>query len=94
MANEYEPGDRVRLSGEFRVAGVLTNPTAVTVKVKKPSNTVDTYTGGQVTADGTGLYHLDVTTSEHGTWAYRFEGTGAAESAGESAFTVKHSRFL
>ena len=93
MANAYEMGDTIRLSFEFRVNGVLTDPAEVTVKVKKPDGTVVPYTGGQVTRDGVGLYHVDVVGNQHGVWDYRGEGTGAAAGAGESSFVVKHSVF-
>jgi len=87
----YKKGQKVRCSVEFKVNAVLTDPTAVTAKVKKPGGTVTTYvylTDAALVRDGAGLFHLDVTTDEKGEWNFRFEGTGACTAVEEAAFNV------
>jgi hypothetical protein len=89
-------GDLVRITGTFSVAGVATDPTTVTLKVRTPSGAVSTYTyaGGGVTKDATGVYRRDVSATEPGRWLYRWEGTGTAEAAEEGSFDVEMSAFV
>jgi uncharacterized protein YfaS (alpha-2-macroglobulin family) len=93
----YDRGDLVRVSVNFQVDGVATDPTAVTLKVRKPDGTVDTFTfvGGDVVKDSTGNYHHDINTTAGpaGVWSYRFEGIGAAQGAEEAEFIVKAGAF-
>lgn len=88
-------GDLVRVSAEFTVSGTATDPSTVTLKVKDPSGTTATYTyaGSTVTKAGTGSYYKDVSASTAGRWLYRWEGTGTAQAAEESAFDVEPSAF-
>ena len=90
MASEYELGDTVELRAEFRVATVLTNPSAVTFSVKSPSGVTSAPAASAVS---TGIHRTTVVANEHGVWYYRSEGTGPAAGVAESAFRVKHSRF-
>ena len=47
MANEYEVGDTVSVTGTFKdQLGVLTDPTVVKLDVSYPGGTVTTYTYG------------------------------------------------
>jgi hypothetical protein len=94
---QYVVGAEVRVSATYTVAGVLTDPTTVTVRIKTPGGTKTTYVYGQdgeVVRDSTGAYHLDVTASVAGYWHYRFEGTGVAAGAKESKFNVNSSAFV
>lgn len=72
-----------------------TDPTTVTLKVKGPSGSTDSYTyaGGTVTQDTQGIYSKDLSLSSAGSYFYRWLGTGAAETAGEGQFTVRRSEF-
>jgi len=91
MINLYKKGQKVRCSVDFKVADVLTNPTTVTFKSKKPSGTVTTLvygTDADLVRDATGQYHADVVTDEKGEWNFRFEGTGTCTAVEEAAFTV------
>jgi hypothetical protein len=94
---QFDKGDRVLCSGEFRDAGgELVDPATVTFKVKKPGGSITTYTYGldvELVKDAVGKYRVEVDVDISGTWFYRFEGTGAAKSAGESEFIVKRSQF-
>lgn len=91
IANEYDVGDLVRVKGTFKVSDTLTNPTAVTLKVKKPDGTVSTVA---TTNASTGVYHADVSIDQAGTWRYRFAGTGDAQAAGESVFVVRRQEVV
>lgn len=91
MINLYKKGQKVRCSVDFKVADVLTNPTTVTFKSKKPSGTITTLVYGadaDLVRDATGQYYVDVVTDEKGEWNFRFEGTGTVTAVEEDAFTV------
>ncbi len=95
--NEYDIGDEVRVSAAFQsLANVLTDPTTVTVKVKDPANAITSYVYGtdeELVKDSTGMYHLDVTPDQSGTWYYRFASTGTVTAAEEKSFLVRESNF-
>jgi uncharacterized protein YfaS (alpha-2-macroglobulin family) len=91
MINLYKKGQKVRCSVNFKVADVLTDPTTVTFKSKKPSGTITPLvylTDVAVVKDAVGQYHVDVTTDEKGEWNFRFEGTGTCVAVEEAAFNV------
>jgi hypothetical protein len=90
--NYYKLGQKVRLIVNFKVNGVLTDPTTVTCKIMDPSKNVTTYVYGADAAlvkDSIGVYHVDVITDEKKQWNYRFEGTGVCTAVEESAFGVQ-----
>ena len=87
-------GDRVRLKGVFaNLDGAAANPTTVTVKVRKPSGTVTSYTGGSLTNPTPGEWRCEVDCDIAGSWAFRFEGVGALVAAEESVFDVRTTGF-
>lgn len=94
MANTYDVGDLVRVTGTFTVGSVATDPTTVTLKVKDPSGNLDTYTYAlsQVTKSSTGIYYKDLSIDEAGVWRYRFVGTGACVGEEEKWFEVREKR--
>ncbi len=63
----------------FEVDGTPTDPTTVSLTVVSPSGTSTTYTyaDAQITHDGTGNYHRDITPDVAGWWRYYWVGTGA-----------------
>jgi uncharacterized protein YfaS (alpha-2-macroglobulin family) len=90
--NLYDPGTRIRLSGVFEVAGVETDPTTITLKVRKPTGTTTTYAyPATITKDSTGRFHMDITPAggEQGRWFYKFIGTGDAAAERERSFRVR-----
>jgi len=93
--NKYEKGETVRITGTFTVSSVATDPTAVILKVQRPSGAESTYTYAlsQVTKSSTGIYYKEIAANESGRWYYRWEGTGAVVSADEDVFFVKNSEF-
>lgn len=83
---EINVGDleRVDITNITNAAGVVTDPTALTLKVKVPAGTVTTYTYGVdviVVKDSVGNYHADIPITAAGRWSYAWEGTGAATVA-------------
>lgn len=96
MDGQYEIGQLVCLAVRFfDRRGKNTDPATVTLQVKKPDGTITPYTylAGEVTRDGLGLFHRNVTIDAAGRWAYRFVATGGGQAAGERVFTVKPSAF-
>ena len=88
----YAIGQTVRLTCAFAtVAGVATDPTAVSVIVDDPTGNQTTY--ASPTKDSTGNYHQDVVPTSAGQWRYRWAGTGAVAAVAESAFLVKANSF-
>src|SRR5262249_21901042 len=59
----YPLGQPVRLSTTVKdLTGALTNPTTLTLTVKRPDASTQAYSSP--TNDGTGLYHQDLQTSD------------------------------
>jgi hypothetical protein len=87
----YPLGQPVRLSTTVRdVGGALVNAGALSLTVKKPDATTQTY--ASPTNDGTGLYHQDVPAADLtqlGAYQYVWTATGAgAGVSGPNGFTV------
>ncbi len=89
MANTYDVGDGIRLTGTFTISGSGTNPGTATITVTDPSEVVTTPAVGNGTD---GVYLVDVIVDEVGTWYYRWTGTGAVIAASESHFFVRKRR--
>jgi hypothetical protein len=85
--NIYPNGQGVVLSNTFKnTAGALTDPTTVTLTVRRPDGTVDTPTAVK---DSTGTYHADYTsTTQAGAYVWRWSGTGALIADSEGTFMV------
>jgi hypothetical protein len=88
MANLYNVGGVARCADTITVAGIATDPLTLTLKVKHPGGTEDTYTLAQLTKDATGQYHYDVTPDAPGAWVYSFTST-SPQSAAEGTFFVR-----
>lgn len=86
----YTPGQLVRLSVAFTVAGTATDPTTISVVVRTPDGRETTYTYAlaQVVKDGVGNYHYDFPASLIGYHYYRWVGAGTVIAASESSFGV------
>lgn len=92
----YDVGDIARVTCTFtNESGVNTDPTTVTLEVKTPTGVITSYTwaGGTVTRSAAGVFYKDISITMSGEWFYRFEGTGAVESASEANFYVLDSEF-
>ena len=82
----YDIGDGIRLTANFTLNDVATNPTTVVVKLTDPSGNSGT---SSPTNTGTGAYYEDVIVDEAGKWYYRWTGTGAVVAASEGHFFVR-----
>jgi len=73
------------------------DPETVSLKVKDPALDVEfhDYIGSpaDITRDGVGLYHFDLTPDQVGKWYYRWESTGLGQAANESGFIVAATEF-
>lgn len=88
----YTEGALVRVTAAFtNAAGAAVDPTTVTLDWHRAQDTVTTWTvqAGQIVKDSVGNYHADLdTTNLAGSWAYEFNGTGAAQAANAGTFLV------
>lgn len=85
-------GDKIKLTGTLTdVSGTPITDATVVFRVITPDNTE--IAAALATLEGSGVYTGIVSITQSGTWKYRFEATGTAEAAEESAFTVKKSDF-
>jgi hypothetical protein len=82
-----------RLSNTFTVGGVATDPTTVSLTITTPAGVATTYTfaAGEITKDGTGVYHKDIVCNAAGEWQYQWVGTGAATDTTVGTFTVQEA---
>jgi hypothetical protein len=85
--NNYDIGDLVRVTAEFKdIAGVVTDPTTVKLRVRV-NGVTSTY--DDAVRDSAGEYHRDLSILSAGVYTYRWLGTGAVQTAKESSFSVK-----
>lgn len=88
---DYILGQRLRFPLEFKVAGVLTDPTAIRFEHRAPSDTVTTTwtypSGSEIVRDSVGKFHVDLDLDEAGRWKWRVESDGV-ETADQGSFRV------
>lgn len=92
--NTYVVGAVARVSVTIAdINGAAGDPGALRLKVKSPAGVVTTYSyaAAQITRDGTGAYHADVTLAAAGTWAYRWETDPPNGGAVEGTLSVLRS---
>lgn len=79
------------LSNTFKVNGVATDPTTVSVVITDPTGTQTTYAynPGSITRTGTGAYQLLVPTTIVGVWSYEWIGTGTASDVAAGTWTAQ-----
>jgi len=91
MANTYDRGNLVRLTATFSDAtGAAADPTAVVLRLKDPTGTLTT---PPPTRSALGVYYYDLSLAVIGAWFYRWESTGAVQTAAESLLLVRTSQF-
>ena len=95
MPNTYDKEDLVRLTSNFTISSVLTDPVAITLIVIDPDRATGTYTyaTAQVTKSATGIYYRDISLDKEGRWDYRFEGTGTVQAAADGLLLVRRTDF-
>jgi hypothetical protein len=81
-------GQRVSVEADFRLGGVLTDPTVVTVYLRSPNAALTTlvYPTTGLTRDMQGVYRVEFTASAAGSWGVRFEGSGGGVEAAKETF--------
>ena len=92
MANEYDIGDTVRLTGTFTdTGGSPADPTTVTIWVKAPTSTVQVYVSGTtgMANPAVGTFHSDYVPPSSGVFSYRIFSTGTIVTAEDGLFRVK-----
>lgn len=77
------------LTNVFKVNGVATDPTAVTLTVTSPTGVTPTPT---ITTPAAGTYTADITCNEAGTWQYLWEGTGTVVDAVAGTWEVQETQ--
>jgi hypothetical protein len=92
MASVYA-GQNLLIECEFRLNGVPTDPTVVTVAYRTPSGTQSTltYPNSNLVRRSDGLFEASVPAEEAGTWAFRAEGVGVVDAVNEFTMTVLES---
>lgn len=91
-------------NGDARAAfkdpvGVATDPTSVTLMLRKPSGALLEYSWPSAGDDGTlvkettGRFYFDVLIDEVGTWFWQFTGTGTVQTREEGEFWVRPTFF-
>ncbi len=91
-----EIGDLVTMKTRFaNSAGVLTNPTTVTLTITDPDGVITTLTSPNVLLlnPSTGVWSSDLTLTKANVWMYRWSGTGAVVSGETGYFVVQKVGF-
>jgi len=95
MMPSYKRGAYLEVDVDFKVDGVLTDPTTVTFKVVGPAGqprlTFVYGTDPEVSRLSLGKYRLARTYDLAGTWGVRWEGTGACRAVGETTISIDRS---
>jgi hypothetical protein len=92
LSELLDVGDVVTLFADFKnTAGAAADPTVVTVTVRKPDGTTAT---PAVTHPSLGRYEATLALDQHGTWDFRWLGTGDVAAAEEGSITVRRSRVI
>jgi hypothetical protein len=93
--NVHNQGDLVRLTGSLATAaGVVVDPTTLTVTIKAPNGTKTEYTYGDdayPVRSAAGVYYVEVTPDQVGDWYYKFQSSGTGQAADEGMFRVRAS---
>lgn len=97
MANAYTLGELVRLTATFTDpfnSSVTVDPDEVRALLRKPSGVETTYIYGADSALkrlSRGVYYLETSANQTGTWYYQFWSTGEGQAADDDSFTVSES---
>ena len=100
MANTYDIGDLVQVTGTFTDSGgSATDPDVITGKFKTPAAVETEYvylTDAELVKSGTGVYYFNISADASGSYYYRFEGEssgGVNQGGEETVFHVSVSEF-
>lgn len=80
------------------ISGAATDPTSVTLTVRKPDGTLLSYgyptgTDGNLTKETTGRFYYDVAIDQNGLWHWRLSGEGAVVTSEEGVLYGRRSAF-
>lgn len=89
MAAAYV-GQNLLIECEFRLNGVPTDPSIVTVAYRTPLGTQSTLTYPDVNLirRSEGLFEASIPAEEAGTWTFRAEGVGVVDAVNEFTMAV------
>lgn len=91
----YEVGDQPTVTGTFRERGTgeLADPTAITVKVRKPDGTITPYDETSMDNISVGVWEFTLPDplDQDGKWTVKFYGTEGVITAEEISFSVQCS---
>jgi len=89
MANVYV-GQNLLIECEFRLNGVPTDPSIVTVTSRSPlgANVTLTYPNANLIRRSAGLFEASIPATEAGTWVFRASGVGVVDAVNEFDMTV------
>lgn len=74
------------------LGGTPTDPTMATLSIRDPTGVITSYTGGQLSHDGVGLFSYEFTPTISGIWTYKWRGTGVIQATSPDAnFTIQPS---
>jgi len=90
MANKYILNSNPTVSCQFKVLGVLTNPTTTKLRIIDPEGmeSVYWYHLGQVVRDSTGKFSKEIPAIKLGTWFYEWSGTGACIAVSQNYYQI------
>ena len=94
MASSFDIGDVVRIQVVVTTsAGVLVDPTEVSLYLHPPTGAVGTYTysAGQVQRQSLGTFYYNGTVTASGYYNTRWVGTGAADFGDQSRYFVRQT---
>lgn len=88
---EFDINDAPHFRCNFQVSGVDTDPTTISLFVRAPDGTTNTYTygGGTVTKDSVGDFSKQISLSQRGIWYYQWTGTGTCLASAAGTVTVR-----
>lgn len=97
----YDQGDSWVPEATFKVGNVPTDPSQLTVKIKKPDGTITVLgpisgagSGDSIVRVSTGVYNTVIPLDTAGYWHCRFEGTGTAHGAQDHECVCDPSAFV
>lgn len=90
MANKYIVNSNPTVACQFKVLGVLTDPTTVKLRVVDPEGveSISWYHLAGLTKDAVGKYSKTFQVPKLGTWFYEWTGTGACIAVSQKYFQV------
>lgn len=91
MATTYDKGDLIRLTGNFFVATVATDPTVVSLVLRFGDGTITQYVFGasSIVKDSVGVYRFDYSATKVGDVYFAWVGTAPAQASEQGSFFVK-----